>query len=91
MAIAQYLHWRSTTPIGVVAQLSFFLQFVIQWAIGECCQEREADAVRAYMDEVASDGSCSDYEDYVHESDIDLDNQEVDWDIKRSAHTKFLN
>ena len=32
------------------------------------------------MDDVASDGSCSDYEDYIDESDIDLNNQEVDCD-----------
>ena len=41
---------------------------------------RDAAAVLGFMDEVASDGSCSDYEDYVDESDIDLDNQEVDCD-----------
>ena len=42
---------------------------------------RDAAAVLAYMDEVASDGCCSDYEDYVDESDIDLHNQEVDCDL----------
>ena len=41
---------------------------------------RDAAAVLAYMDEVASDGSCSDYEDYIDDSYIDLDNQEVDCD-----------
>ena len=39
---------------------------------------RDAAEVLAYMDEVASDGSCSDYKDYIDESNIDFDNQEVD-------------
>ena len=41
---------------------------------------RDAAAVLAYMDEVASDGSCSDYEDYIDESNIDFNNQEVHCD-----------